>query len=81
VARCQDVDDPSAREVQAAMKKDDRSLHGDYERARKPDPDPSQPNQDRKAAQRNAGIAIAVLALVVIVVFVALIMGGTDTFR
>jgi hypothetical protein len=81
VARCQDVADPSAREVQATMKKDDRSLRGDYERARKPDPDPSQPNQDREAAQRNAGIAIGVLALVVIVVFVALIMGGTDAFR
>jgi hypothetical protein len=81
VARCQDVADPSAREVQAAMKKDDRSLHGNDERARRPDPDPSQPNQDRASQQRNAGLAIGVLALVVIVVFLALIMGGTDAFR
>jgi hypothetical protein len=63
------------------MKKDDSALHGDYDRASRPEPDASQPNQDREAAQRNAGIAIAVLALVVIAVFVALIMGGTDAFR
>ncbi len=63
------------------MKKDDRSLHGEYERARTPDRDPSQPNQDRQSQQRNAGIAIALLALVVVVVLFALVMGGTDAFR
>jgi hypothetical protein len=81
VARCQDVADASAREVQAAMKKDDRSLHADYDRARTPDADPSQPNQDRASQQRNAGLAIGVLALVVVVVLLALVMGGTDAFR
>jgi hypothetical protein len=63
------------------MKKDDRSLHGDYDRARRPDADPSEPNQDRASQQRNAGLAIGVLALVVVVVLLALVMGGTDAFR
>ena len=63
------------------MKKDDRSLHGDYDRASQPEPDPGQPNQDRVSQQRNAGLALGVLALVVIVVLLALVMGGTDAFR